>query len=218
MGKLINIRIPGYTESDMDKYFQMRYNDPFPYYAISEYYDLYDEYSFSENEDWTSDTLYRGDCFICNYTHRLNRNFQDPSAPLNDEIVDTYCWKNNYEVSDNVVKKENFDKINLGDVNAVRMGRYVHLVIRSNMNLNIRALDDSIPDEMGLSGHPRTFCPHISTSTEGPYKTPEALCYNKGFEKSVSEKAYFALEDAPYYKEDFTNRISYSNIKITDSF
>jgi len=37
-------------------------------------------------------------------------------------IVDEKCWKNNYKVEDGVVKKENFDKINLGDVNAVQLG------------------------------------------------------------------------------------------------
>nr|DAU17876.1 MAG TPA: hypothetical protein [Bacteriophage sp.] len=30
------------------------------------------------------ESLYRGDCYICQFTHRLNRNFQDPSAPSND--------------------------------------------------------------------------------------------------------------------------------------
>lgn len=229
MGELVTIRIPYYSEADMDKYFQIRFNDPFPYYAISKRYNIYNDTVFDEVEiSWKpgdnpepykcTESLYRGDCYICNYTHRLNRNFQDPSAPLNDDIVNPKCWKDNYEVEDGVVKKENFDKINLGDVNAVKMGRYVHMVVKANMNLNIRALDDSIPDEMGLAGHPRTFSPHCLTPINGAYKTPEALCYNKGFEKSVSEKVYFGLPDVPVLKEDFTNRISYSNIKITDSF
>jgi hypothetical protein len=55
----------------------------------------------------------------------LNRNFQDPQAPTNHKIVDEDCWKDNYEVSDGVVKTENFDKINLGDVNAVKIGTWV---------------------------------------------------------------------------------------------
>jgi hypothetical protein len=42
-------------------------------------------------------TFYRGDCYLCNFTHRLNRNFQDPSAPTNDEIVDTNTWKDNFD-------------------------------------------------------------------------------------------------------------------------
>ena len=31
--------------------------------------------------------LYRGDCYICQFTHRMNRNFQDPTSPTNDVIV-----------------------------------------------------------------------------------------------------------------------------------
>jgi hypothetical protein len=76
MGKLVNIRIPDYTIADMDKYFTIRYNDPFPYYAISDRFDLQDDYTFTFNDStWTSEELHRGDCFICNVTHRLNRNF-----------------------------------------------------------------------------------------------------------------------------------------------
>jgi hypothetical protein len=98
------------------------------------------------------------------------------------------------------------------------MGRFVNLVIRANMNLNIRALDTSYTDENALTGHPRSFVPYVYQPLEGPFKVPEALCYNKGFEKSVSEKIYFGLNDDPVYKEDFTNRISYSNIKVLNSF
>ena len=219
MGKIVNIRIPHYNENEMESYFKIRYEDPYPYYAISdrltlESYDL---------EDLKSDTIniglfYRGDCFICNYTHRLNRNFQDPSAPTNDEIVDPNCWKNNYKVEDNVINIENFDKINLGDLNAVKLGKYITLCIKSSINLNIRAVDSSMTDEISLFGHPRSFSPYIFEPLEGTFKTPEALCYNKGFEKSVSEKFYIGLPDVPFLNEDFTNRISYSNIKISNSF
>lgn len=224
--KLVNIRIPYYRESDMDKYFRIRYEDPYPYYAISDRIDInnfsteniYTDDINSERKDYILDTCYRGDCFICNYTHRLNRNFSDPSAPINDTIVDSKCWKNNYEVKDKVVNKEKFSDINLGDVNAIQLGSYINLVIKSNINLNIRGLDNSIPDEMALYGHARTFTPYSFNPIEGPYKIPEALCYNKGLEKSVSEKVYFRMPDVPFIQEDFTNRISYSNIKVANSF
>jgi hypothetical protein len=59
--------------------------------------------------------LYRGDCYICQFTHRLNRNFNDPSAPYNDVIVNEDTWKENFD-PDNT---EKYAEINLGDVNAV---------------------------------------------------------------------------------------------------
>jgi len=226
-GRLIDIKIPGYNEISKEDLFKIRYNDKSPFYAISERMalkDLDDWFDYPVNSgDKIVDvnlrqTLFRGDCYICQFTHRLNRNFQDPSAPTNDKIVNPHCWEENYEVADDVVKKENFEKINLGDVNAIKLGMWVTLRIRSTRNLNIRALDDSIPDEAALTGHDRGFYPYHPLTADGAYKTPEALCYNKGFEKSVSERWNYEVPDVPAIKNDFTNRISYSDVHVNDAF
>ena len=58
---------------------------------------------------------------------------------------------------------------------------FVTLRVRSNINLNIRATDRSIVDEVSLYGHERGFYPYHPMSVAGSYKIPEALCYNKGF-------------------------------------
>lgn len=227
VGHLIDIKIPGYSPSLMRDYFMIRYEDKAPYYAISDRltFDKLINEGVSNQKDKDSPTylkienpLYRGDCYICQFTHRVNRNFQDPSAPTNDEIVDPKCWQNHYAVADGVVKTENFDKINLGDVNAVKLGMYVTLVVRSTMNLNIRAIDESITDETALFGHPRGFYPYHPMTTAGVYKTPESLCYNKGFENSVSSKFFFEVPDVPWIKNEFSNRIAYSNIQVQDAF
>lgn len=238
-GKIIDIKIPGFNSITEEDLFKIRYADKSSFFAISERIDLkhIDEWfdlepirnesgDISENESGDiseieinfQNNLYRGDCYICQFTHRLNRNFQDPSAPINDKIVDPNCWKENYEVADNVVKKENFDKINLGDINAVKLGMWVTLTIRSTKNLNVRAIDDSVVDETALTGHPRGFYPYHPITAEGAYKTPEALCYNKGFEKSVSERWNYEVPDVPAIKNDFTNRISYSDVHVNDAF
>lgn len=80
------------------------------------------------------------------------------------------------------------------------------------MNLNVRSLDDSIPDEVAMFGHPRGFYPYSPMTTKGAYKTPEGLCYNKGFEKSLSERHNFEVLDVPWIKNEFSTRIAYSNI------
>lgn len=224
-GKMIDIKIPGFNEISESDLFKVRYNDKSPFYAIS------DRISLKELDDWFStytegdleiaklDTpLYRGDCYICQFTHRLNRNFQDPQAPTNDKIVDPKCWKDNYEISDDVLKTENFDKINLGDVNAIKLGMWVTLTVRSSKNLNIRSIDDSMTDEASLTGHPRGFYPYHPISPDGSYKIPEALCYNKGFEKALSERQNYEVPDVPAIKNDFTNRIAYSDIHVNDAF
>lgn len=209
-GTLVNIYIKDYQTVNKQELFKIRYSDKSPYYAISNRYDIED--------DNNGFLLYRGDTYICTFTHRLNRNFQDPQAPTNHKIVDEDCWKDNYEVSDGVVKTENFDKINLGDVNAVKIGTWVTFQLVSSSNLNIRALDDSIVDEVSLTGHARAFYPYSGMSADGSYKIPEALCYNKGFNKSLSERYNFEVPDVPAIKNDFTNRISYSDIHVNDAF
>lgn len=210
-GTLVNIYIKDYLSMNKQELFKIRINDKSSYYAISERYDI----TKVPQENFL---LYRGDSYICTFTHRFNRNFQDPSAPLNHKIVDENCWKDNYEVTDGVVKTDNFDKINLGDVNAVKLGMWVTFQLVSSFNLNIRSLDDSIPDEIALTGHVRGFYPYYGMSVDGSYKIPEALCYNKGFTKSLSERYNFEVPDVPAIKNDFTNRISYSDIHVNDAF
>lgn len=230
-GKLIDIKIPGFNTITQEDLFKIRYADKSSFYAISERMDLkhledwFDLSSIVNNPGDTSEVnvnllsnLYRGDCYICQFTHRLNRNFQDPSAPINDKIVDPDCWKDNYEISDNVLKTENFEKINLGDVNAVKLGMWITITVRSTKNLNIRGIDESVVDETALTGHPRGFFPYHPITGDGAYKTPEALCYNKGFEKSLSERYNYEMPDVPAIKNDFTNRIAYSDIHINDAF
>ena len=207
---LFTIKIPGYNESNMQEYFQIRNTNQDAYYAVSDRFEI--------SEIAKEHICYRGDCYICQVTHRVNRNFQDPSAPTNDIIVDKKCWEENYEVEDGVMKSEKFEDINLGDVNAVQLGQWITFTVRSTMNLNVRAIDDSRPDETALTGHPRTFFPNGPLSVAGVYKTPEALCYNKGFEKSLSERVNFETPDVPAIKNDFTNRIAYSDIHIIDAF
>lgn len=218
-GTIIDVKIPNYSKSQLSDYFKIRYDDKSSFYAISDRFDL------SEIEDFYDldkkeliETLYRGDCYICQFTHRINRNFQDPSSPTNDKIVDKKCWAENFDVSDGIVKRENFDKINLGDVNAIKLGMWVTMFVRSTANLNIRCLDESIPDEMSMFGHARGFHPFYTMNSSGSYKIPDALCYNKGYEKSTSERYNFEVPDVPWIKNEFSNRIAYSDIEIVDSF
>ena len=66
----------------------------------------------------------------------MHRNFNDPSAPYNDEIVQTDTWKKHY----NTDEPEQYNEINLGDVNAIQIGTWVTFRVRSSFNLNIRTV------------------------------------------------------------------------------
>lgn len=221
----VNIYIPEYSIGQLENYFSIRMQDSSVFQAIS------DRYSISEvdsqlvkqlsniigDDDRTKGykwELYRGDCYLCQFTHRVNRNFNDPSAPYNDEIVDEKTWRDNYD-TDNV---EKYESINLGDVNAVQLGMWVTFKIRSSNNLNIRTLDGSNVDETAMCGHPRGYYPYLPMSTEGTYKHPESQVYNKGFTKSLSERWNFELPDVPYIKNWFGTRIMYSDIHVNDAY
>lgn len=221
----VEILVPGYNESSLDDYIQLRADDKSAYYAISDRIALEDSDNYLINplssilgsQDRSSGyqyELYRGDCYICQFTHRINRNFNDPSAPYNDKIVDSNTWKDNYDPN-NI---EKYEQINSGDVNAVRLGMWVTFKIRSSNNLNIRTLDGSNVDESAMCGHPKGFYPYHLMSTEGTYKHPESSVYNKGFSNSVSERWNFELPDVPYIKNWFGTRIMYSDIHINDAY
>jgi hypothetical protein len=47
-----------------------------PFYSISDRYNI--------SDDTMEYICWRGDCYINQYTHRMSRNFNDPSLPNND--------------------------------------------------------------------------------------------------------------------------------------
>lgn len=223
-GETVNIMIPGYTSTLMGTYIDIRMEDNSPFFAISDRIDLsnLEEYYQSKSHlkgDASNDydcafTVARGDCYICQFTHRLNRNFNDDTSPYNSDIVDSKSWKNNYKVNES----EKFEKINLGDVNAVNLGMWVTFTVRSTMNLNVRSLDASVLGETASMGHPRGFYPYHGMVAEGSHKSAEALVYNAGFTKSVGERFNFTYPDSPAIKNWFGTRIMYSDIQITDGY
>jgi len=84
--RIINIYIPGYDIKKLSEYFQLRFDDKRAYYTISDKISLkaLKEHFDNNNIKDPNKTCYRGDCFVGWFTHRVNRNFNDPSAPYND--------------------------------------------------------------------------------------------------------------------------------------
>ena len=217
----VNIMIPGYKENNLFQYVQLRASDTSAFYAISDRIDINEinkktsilKQAEQQEEDYQL-VCYRGDSYICQYTHRINRNFNDPSAPYNDKIVDPNTWKNNY----NPDKPDGYSKINLGDVNAIKLGTWLTFWLRSSYNLNIRTIDKSHVDEYLMCGNYRSFYPNYGQLASGSQKIPDSDQYNKGFTKSVSEKYYFEVPDVPYIKQEFQNRIVFSDIHVNDAY
>ena len=70
---LIDIKIPNYEENLLDSYFEVRYEDSSAFYSICNRM-LWDDLDEDENT-MVAKNLFRGDCYIGNYTHRMCRNF-----------------------------------------------------------------------------------------------------------------------------------------------
>ena len=220
-GDQIEIKIPGYAENKLDEYLLLRAQDTSAFYAISDRIDINNinvNTNLLQQADVTesdfSNVYFRGDCYICQYTHRIIRNFNDPSSPYNDKIIDPDSWKDNY----NPDNPEDYAKINLGDVNAVQLGLWLTFKVRSSYNLNIRTIDKSNIDEYLMCGNYRSHYPNYGQLALGSQKIPDSDQYNKGFSKSVSEKYYFEIPDVPYIKQEFQNRIVFSDIHINDAY
>ena len=228
IGKIYNIYSDEYLTQTSEQ-FKSRYYDQSAYYAISDRIAIEDIPYEWEPEwlPWTEEEnkssiltqaysldCYRGDCFITYFTIRLNRNFQDPSAPNNDQIVDQYTWRDNYDPD----HPENYENINRGDINAIKLGSWITLLIMSPNNLALRALDYSYPDEEALTGHARGFYPALPISAAGNYKISESGVINAGYGSTLGDKVNFILPDVPYIKNNYQTRIAYSNIAIGDAF
>lgn len=228
-GDLINIKIPGYDSSLLNEYMEIRANDKTPFYAISDRIVWKSNKLGTEVKGWTTNgenkstiltniTCYRGDCYISKFTHRVNRNFVDPSAPTNGTIVDKNCWALGIQYKDGILDSSKLTHINLGDINSVDLGLWVSMIVRSNINHSVRGTNESYIQEKTLFGHPRSFYPLAPLNASSPYKLPEAGTYNKGFERGVSEQISIEIPTVPFFKNNFSTRIAYSNLKINNAF
>ena len=178
-----------------------------PYYAISDRVELL---SGQKN----SIQCFRGDCFVNTFTYRLNRNFNDPSLPNNDVIVDENTWADNYSA----VNSDNWNNIILSDLNAIKIGSWITFKCRSAQNYALRSVDHSYVSEEALMGAPRSFYPKSSLLEKGENKMPDSYLYNDAYRATLGYKCYFKLLDINYIKDSFLNRIQYSAISIQDSF
>jgi hypothetical protein len=61
-------------------------------------------------------------------------------------------------------------------------------------------------------GRARGFYPLQQASPDGGYKITNSYLINDGFGSTVGERWYNTITDAPYLKNEFQNRIVYSDI------
>lgn len=201
------------STKEKDPNLLIRFNDNSPYYPISNRIEFTESNldSITEGID-----IFRGDCFLCTFTHRVNRNFKDASSPTNDKILYPETWDQNY--SSTQVPKDNKgnDKIQKGDINAVKLGSWITIKIKSTNNLSIRTIDESNREEVAIFGHGRKFYPLEPISAEGGQKIPTSYVSNNGFRTNLGIKNFSGFKDKPYIRNEFKNRVLYSNVNNTD--
>lgn len=208
-GNIYNIRVKEYSPTLLKEYIQIRGKDTSPFYAISDRFALSPvQHSFD---------VYRGDCYSNTVTVRINRNFVDSDVPINETIVDSRTWKDNYKGYLNTTA-DDWGKINRADLNTVPMGMWITYKCLSSYNLGLRSLDRSYPDEEALLGNPRGFYPVHDMSTKPAFKIAESGLLNDGYGASVGRIIHNIVQNVPYINDLYDNRVMFSNAQIDSQF
>lgn len=232
--QLYNIKIPNYSEDleSQKNYIEIRCRNNFPFYQISPRFSLEDIKNIYTDEEelingeivttkkehtFKIHNIFGGDCFIGNFTIRMNRNFTNTEAPNNNIIIDGTLWGKYYH-NNEMATGENNKRIIPGDVYAVQMGHFATIKICSNFNLALRSTDSYAINELGITGHKRTFYPYTALSSLGSYKIPESFLINTGLNKTIDEHYNLECPDVPAIKNDFSTRVLYSDPAMQNSF
>ena len=206
------IGIYSIRNKDLENSNVVREQDKSEYYAVSNRTDVFGQYI----------DVYRGDCYTSTVAIRVIRNFIDQVAPVAETILEGQGWSE-YVVNrdkDAVEDDERlaYEKVNLSDVNTVSLGYWVAFKCLSSYNLGLRCKDSFHTDEAVLLGSERSFFPLNGGTVATGNKMEESYLLNDGLSATVGRKRYNLMPDVPYSKSEFSNRIMFSNINVTDAF
>ena len=215
---IYNIKIRNFSAVFEQEYFKIRGKDNSPFYAITDRYAINDS-RFNKQDDGSIGYIdaYRGDCYTCTVSIRLQRNFTDSDVPTNEIITDPNTWKDNY-AGYNTTDENAWLSINRGDVNTVPIGSWITWKCLSNYNLGLRSQDYTNVEEMALMGNPRSFYPLTGSSTSIGNKVEESWKLNDGYNSTVGKKRFLPVQDVPYTRDIFDTRIMFSNVQQDDAF
>jgi len=98
-GEIFNIRPGDFSETLEYKtnMFEARFSSFDPYFSVSDRIE-WDNLNNYNVPSVAYIDVYRGDCYVGNFTHRMHRNFIDPELPTNDKIIDPYTWYKGFAV------------------------------------------------------------------------------------------------------------------------
>lgn len=227
---VVNIYIPNREDLSNEEVIKTRKDDASSWYPVS------------KRTSELSSECYLGDAFICNFAHTMNRNFTDPSFPINTEIADELSWAKGagrdrdaqnkiveYQDSNNTRSvifyktdlsqhTDSLELLNRSDVNAVALGHILVTKVYSSTNLCMRSTDGSNIIERATFNQVRSFYPLRSNGGAISNKIPDSYVQNGAYEKSLGEQIYALQEEVPALKTNFSNRIVYSDLTVKDSY
>jgi len=245
-GAVYNINVPGYNDAFQKEYFDIRGYDNSAFVAVTDRYSIYNEIhdendvvdiyrgdcfintvtvrvnrNFADPDVPIDDIIVDEETWAKNYKGYYGAVYTNGREGSGDQQVDVLR-----EISDTLKdakssdssKSTKFYKINRADTNAVPMGMWVTFKCLSNYNLSMRALDRRDVEEMALMGNAKTFFPISGISTRSSYKIAESTLLNGGYSNTLSMRNNFKYADVPYIKDQFDNRIMFSNIQVNDDF
>lgn len=167
-----------------------------------------------DNDDSPTTINYRKVLQLFTYKDVLEQNYSGDTDDVQTGLIepDSKKFKKYSEANGTF----GATKINRPDVNAIPIGHWVTYKICSNINLAMRDLDFSRPDEESLYGMKRGFYPLQSAKPTN--KLPESTTINSGISKTLGDKYYFEVPDVPFIKTNFSNRIYYSDVLQESAF
>lgn len=112
--------------------------------------------------------------------------------------------------------KRGRSNINRSDVNAVSVSQWVTFPICSSINLALRDVDYHNDVEEAAHNRKRSFYPYEAMDPK--VHLLEAKQINYSTKKSVSNNIVERVQDYPFYKQEFFNRIYWSKPNATDAF
>lgn len=245
-GRIYNIKVAGYNENFQKEYFDVRGNDNSPFFPITDRYSIYDEVdentvipafrgdcfintatirinrNFTDPDVPICDFIIDENTWKDNYKGYYGAIYTNGRSGSGDQQVD--ALRNIAEAivgasedkdEKNVTK---FYKMNRADVNSVPLGMWATYKCLSNYNLSLRSIDAGNATEYALLGNPRSFYPLTGASLKSAYKMAESTALNTGYNKTVGDRFNTKYEDLPYIKDQFDNRIMFSNLQVNDQF
>ena len=194
-------------ENDYTEIVTTRANNKDNFYAIS------NRYLLDEIRDKTIN-VYRGDCFTNTVSTRMIANFINSETPTNTLIIDFDPFHGYDEdfTYDNLPDMP----IILSDWNAVQLGHFLTYKCLSNYHLGMRCEDTSNTEEWALLGNPRSYYPVTSKQTIS--KVTESTLLNMGYSTTLPGIPYFEWQNVPYERNNFDNRIAFSNVSVQGAF